>query len=106
MKILQEIVPNVGIKTTHESNHRLGRKIFIPDATSKLRKSSFQSIGPRLFNLLPIDLRNHDKSIDNFKEKLDEFLMLIPDRPWIDRGSKLHSNTLEHCLTNWKWSLM
>ena len=48
------------------------------------RESSFQVAGPNLFNKMPKYLREMTKcGIDDFKEKLDQFLCKIPDQPKI-----------------------
>ena len=49
-----------------------------------MRDQSFQVNGPRLFNCLPKNLRDVKKvTVDKFKEKLDNFLALMPDQPKI-----------------------
>ena len=74
-KILQGISPNCGLEMTY--NERRGREVKIPPIKSKgtvqsLRESSFQVMGPRLFNSLPKSLRNLQKgSIEDFKIMLD-----------------------------------
>ena len=84
-KILQGISPNCGLEMTY--NERRGREVKIPPIKSKgtvqsLRESSFQVMGPRLFNSLPKSLRNLQKgSIEDFKRKLDQYLEKIPDEP-------------------------
>ena len=49
-----------------------------------LREQNFQDHGPQLFNALPKEIRNLQKiSLDDFKAKLDQYLMTIPDQPKI-----------------------
>ena len=72
---------------------------------SILRRDSFSVRGPELFNVIPKDLRDLKISMDNFKEKLDQFLSLLPDSPRIDAGSRLHSNELDTVIRKWTWSL-
>ena len=88
-KILEGLVPNCGlIKTTSD---RTGRKCTIPPVKSKTRQSlkslryqSFQVHGPQLFNSLPKYVRNTTKcGVEEFKEKLDQYLSNIPDQPKI-----------------------
>ena len=88
-KILEGLVPNCGlIKTTSD---RTGRKCTIPPVKSKTRQSlkslryqSFQVHGPQLFNSLPKFVRNTTKcGVEEFKEKLDQYLSNIPDQPKI-----------------------
>ena len=105
-KILCNLVPNIGIIIRHTSSHRNGLMLDTMNSkVSILRRATFQFTAPKIFNLLPKDLRNHDGSMDNFKLHLDEFLSLIPDEPRLDKGSKLYSNTLEHQLNNWSWTI-
>ena len=37
--------------------------------------------GPKLFNCLPKDLRDSEVSVDTFKNRLDQVLQKIPDKP-------------------------
>ena len=86
-KVLEERVPNCGIKSN--SHDRRGRECIIPQLKGKssirnLRDQSFQVNGPRLFNSLPKQLRNMSKvPIDEFKMKLDNYLANLPDKPKI-----------------------
>ena len=80
-------MPNCGIDFT--CNERRGRECTIPtsrgsQAIQRLRNQSFQVSGPRLFNCLPKNIRNIKKvSVDEFKEKLDNYLSCLPDQPKI-----------------------
>ena len=50
-----------------------------------LREQSFQVNGPKLFNCLPLSIRNlNGITVDEFKLKLDQFLAKIPDEPNVD----------------------
>jgi hypothetical protein len=80
------------IETYH--NERRGRLCKI----SRLRNRSvviFQSLqegslsvaGPRLFNVLPRDLREGEFFLETFKRQLDVFLGIIPDRPPVNTTS-------------------
>ena len=86
-KVLEGLVPNCGIH--HKLNERRGRECLIPasrgrQAIQSLRDQSFQMAGPKLFNSLPRYLRDLKKiSIEEFKEKLDQFLASLPDHPKI-----------------------
>ena len=46
-----------------------------------LIENSFPVQGPRLFNSLPVELRNFQGSFLSFKSKLDEFLAKVVDKP-------------------------
>ena len=71
-----------GIKLKAKYNNRA------PTAVKRCRHSSFFYKGAQLYNLLPVDLRQveeidepNQSHINAFKEKLDKFLMKIPDEP-------------------------
>ena len=85
-KTYHGLIPNeTGIVFNRTSRH--GVKASIPDVSrvkskrnSTLYCSSFGSIGPKLWNCLPVDLREIEDP-DLFKRKLDILLRDIPDRP-------------------------
>ena len=86
-KTLEGLVPNFGVQTAH--NKRTGRHCVVPlirpSATCRIRNLRYNSMGvhgPRLFNSLPISLRNKTNcTVDAFKSSLDRFLETIPDQP-------------------------
>ena len=96
-KILEGLVPNPVINHSICSGNfiechisqRLGRFCKFPSINNNannyiktLRFNSFHIHGCRLFNTLPMDIRNiSDTTVDNFKCKLDMFLSSIPDLP-------------------------
>ena len=86
-KILEGLVPNCGINLTNSD--RRGRSCIIPTSrgstiVKNLREQSFQVMGPKLFNILPKQIRNMQKvSVEQFKEKLDLYLATLPDTPKI-----------------------
>ena len=82
-------MPNCGVVA--ESKPRLGRMCTVPTlngGSSKvrtLRENSFQIHGPRLFNSLPIKVRNISEcSVNDFKTELDKVLSRVPDEPSIN----------------------
>ena len=84
-KISHFLAPN-DISIKFHYNDRYGPTAVIPKLTSKrqhintLRDHSFSTIGPRLFNILPKDLKLMD-SLPKFKILLDNFLKSFPDTP-------------------------
>ena len=51
---------------------------------TNLRHSFFTQNGPRLFNLLPFEIRCLTGcTVDEFKKALDDFLKYVPDEPQI-----------------------
>ena len=86
-KVLKGLAPYCGISA--DSKNRLGRICSIPKlvntSSSKiktLRVNCFQVHGPRLFNCLPIQLRNLTRcTVDEFKAQLDKVLSMVPDEP-------------------------
>ena len=89
-----------GVKYFAIENHNAPKHI------NNIRMSSFFSKGPRLFNLLPQELRmparpnspdESKKLLERFKRWLDKWLELIPDQPTTDNTSGRRgadSNTL------------
>ena len=87
-KILEQLVPNCGLSST--TSERRGRQVTVPAlkgsaSIKSLREQSFQVNGPKLFNCLPLSIRNlKGITVDEFKLKLDQFLAKIPDEPNVD----------------------
>ena len=85
-QILNGNVPNFGI--TFSKNERRGMMVNIPVLNSKvkasvktLREQSLLVYGGRMFNLLPVKMRNFIGPKEEFKIMLDKFLEGIPDQP-------------------------
>ena len=89
-KILEGLAPDPGLAGCVTGDRR-GRECLIPRIKSTasekiktLREASFQVHGPKLFNMLPKNIRGMTKcGIADFKEQLDSFLSTIPDQPKI-----------------------
>ena len=93
-KSFENLVPvihdggNGGILKLHPRN---GRTMSLPTvvnncpgAVKKMRDCSFIAHGGKLFNCLPIGIRNYTNcSLLEFKKKLDCFLSSIPDEPLV-----------------------
>ena len=64
----------------------------------KARESSVGVKGAKLFNLLPVEVRNIDSdNVEIFKSALDSFLFTIPDQPTIaGYGRAAETNSLLH----------
>ena len=55
-----------------------------PSSVRRARESSLSVKGSKLFNILPIDVRNYNSTnVNGFKHLLDNFLSLTPDQPTI-----------------------
>ena len=108
-KILQGLVPNPGIEW--DSNVSRGRIVKIPTIKSSysikaknMREQSLGVHGGKLFNSLPVDIRNCTESLDVFKKILDTLLKDIPDKPvcsgvfpdLIDPSTCKNSNSIIH----------
>ena len=86
-KVVEGLVPNFGIST--KDNKRHGRYCIVPHIKSsapvKIQNLRFASLavnGPRLFNIMPNNIRNMtDCSVDSFKRALDNHLKSIDDEP-------------------------
>ena len=66
--------------------------------TKKARESSIGVKGAKIFNLLPVKIRNLDSNnVDTFKSALDSYLSFIPDQPTIaGNGRAAETNSLLH----------
>ena len=110
-RILEGLTPNFnqpnlgGIREYW--NARRGRlcdvpivKARAPAAFRQMRYSSFGIIGPRLFNILPKELRNISNcTLEMFKRKLDKYLKTVPDEPLVSGYTSFRradSNSLIH----------
>ena len=96
-RILEGQVPNIisaeGMqpKIRAKCHERRGRECEIPqvnrNAPAKVQSLIYASLpihGQRLFNTLPIELRNiHNCTVEVFKKRLDDYLKTIPDEPQI-----------------------
>ena len=70
-------------------------------SSSLLRKARECSIGvkgPKIYNLLPVEIRNIDaENVDSFKKNLDAFLGQVPDQPTVPGlGRAAETNSLLH----------
>ena len=92
-KIVEGRCPN--ISDTHgissHWNERRGRSCRVPSISNSatcrvksIRFNSFAVKGPRIFNSLPMDIRNFTGgTVDQFKRRLDRHLRSVPDEPLI-----------------------
>ena len=102
-KISQNMVE--GYSVPFSTSDRRGRTVVphqvdprSPAPVRRARESSLTVKGARIFNLLPVTLRNMDSdNIDIFKSELDTFLSLVPDQPTIPGHPRAaESNSLLH----------
>ena len=91
-RILEGLVPNLeSTPITAVENERRGRSCIPPplatSAPQRIKSIRFASLshkGPRLFNSLPSEIRNlKEVTAEQFKNKLDHYLLKIPDQPLI-----------------------
>ena len=92
-KIICEYVPNfddAGYSIKTYQNCRRGLLCHVPKINTSamgrhksLKDESLAVMGPKLFNVIPTDLRDVNLSLDSFKYKLDKFLSKINDKPSI-----------------------
>ena len=98
-KILNNVVPNCcDIKFTETSRH--GTRAIVPSlsrssssSNQTLYDSSFAVRGPRLWNIVPENVKAA-VSFDSFKNSLSDFLALIPDEPPVTGYRSSWSNSL------------
>ena len=119
-RILEGLTPNFnqpdagGIRMLY--SERRGRSChvpavrqYIPASVQNIRYSTFGVVGPKLFNVLPPELRNITNcSLDSFKCQLDKFLKTVPDEPLVPGYTlyrRAESNSLIHMVqqrsTSW-----
>ena len=103
-KISQGLVQGYNIEFTSTLGRR-GRTAIpndivktSPAIVRKARESSIGVKGARLFNLLPLELRNLNcENVDTFKKNLDNFLHSVPDQPTVPGlGRPAETNSLLH----------
>ena len=99
-KISQGLVRGYDLQFTNSLGRRgrtaIPTKIVTssPASIRKARESSIGVRGVRLFNLLPLELRNmKSTNADTFKKNLDEFLSNVPDQPTISGLVGLETQT-------------
>ena len=97
-KIFRNLAPNDVNLQFHE-NLRLGtqcRRLPLKGKSLRLktlRFNSFSHSAPRLFNLIPGEIKRA-KTVDSFKSALDKLLMQIPDTPPTPGYKVANSNSL------------
>ena len=93
-KIIEKLAPNLATnKIEIKLNQRRGRYCIIPKLNKShkcsakintIRENSFSVQGPKLFNCLPMEIRNiSGVSVDTFKHHLDKLLTRVPDQPGV-----------------------
>ena len=104
-KILHGLSPNdLNIKFSETSRYGLKANVpcLINSSSSRhqtLYDSSFAVCGPRLWNTLPDHLRVIAVA-DQFKNKLTEFLLKIPDKPSVSGYCCANGNSILHWFEN------
>ena len=84
-KSLAGLVPSLGLKLACSTSR--GRMIMIPIVHGScsrfvnLMERSLKYEGAKLFNSMPIYIRNLSGSKESFKHNLDKLLSCIPDQP-------------------------
>ena len=107
-RILEGSAPNISNAITSQWHARRGRMCEVPQISSRatirvktIRFSSFASKGPRLFNCLPMHVRNSTGgSVNDFKRTLDLYLQNVPDEPLIP-GYTLFRAIDSNSITAW-----
>ena len=88
------------------TNPQRGRLCFMPHMTrmrqflTTVRHNNISSLGRRLFNIIPQDIRNLTNcGLELFKRKLDEFLLQLPDQPHVSEYPRQYNNSLSDVIT-------
>ena len=78
----EELIPILSTR-----NGRMCRKFHLsssaPSKIKTIQHNSISRFGSRLFNVLPQDIRDFKGTIESFKNKLDKYLLKLPDEPKI-----------------------
>ena len=94
-----------GYDVSFTENDRRGRmavvKPYVRTAAAYIRRAREASLGVKgckLFNMLPVSLRNmRGTTLDSFKWELDKFLSSVPDQPTLAcRQRSAETNSLLH----------
>ena len=89
---MEKLAPNLPTNPIQvKYSERRGRSCVIPKLnrlcsakTNTIRENSFSIQGPKLFNCLPMKIRNvTGVSVETFKPHLDKLLTNIPDQPGV-----------------------
>ena len=99
-KILNDITSN-DLNITFHENRRFGIMAYVPPLNTSsslksktLHDSSFSVMGPRLWNVVPKDIKSH-QSLITFKCHLDIFLTeTFPDRPPVSGYTTQNNNSI------------
>ena len=104
-KIILHAVPNPGFQWNYCPRNKIQVTPKVSNTRGwahSLRNSSFAAMGPKLFNSLPLELRelpDLDKTIkqniESFKRMVDKYLLIIPDLPGT-ANSILHHQTINY----------
>ena len=103
-KIFSGAAPN-DLGLVFQFNDRLGLRCLVPTLTSKsaavnsLKDQSFTSMGPRLFNKIPREVKEND-TLASFKRSLDQYLMSLPDTPTTPGYPAVNNSVLDLSVTN------
>ena len=87
-KSLNGLTPNIGFEWNNNSQKEAMLKIpklaKVRGRASTVKESSHLVQGSKLFNALPLSLRKvKSMTADSYKKRLDSFLSLLPDEPYI-----------------------
>ena len=86
-KSLYNIVPSLGLIWNQDGSVHFGRKlkvdkIFGPNEKIKnLKRDSLRNFGVRIFNMLPVEIRTFQGTLEGFKSLLDSYISQCPDQP-------------------------
>ena len=102
-KISQGIIPN-DLNLQFYQTSRFGMKCKLPKSNprqrhlSTLKHESFFSRGPALFNIIPPEIKS-SKTLNSFKNNLQNFLNKIPDTPPLPNYLGQNNNSLLEWVT-------
>ena len=89
-KSLYNIVPSLGLIWNQEGSVCFGPKlkvdkIFGPNEKIKnLKRDSLRNFGVQIFNMLPVEIRTFQGTLEGFKSLLDSYISQCPDQPLME----------------------
>ena len=101
-KILNYLAPNFGGNIIQNYfDDRRGRLCSTPalirgssDSMKSIRDDSLAVRGPKLFNAMPRDIRDLTGTLEQFKARLDKFILTVLDEPQLPGYQRTGSNSL------------
>ena len=95
-KSVNGFVPSLGLSWSNKTGHTLKVDPIKGNVLSvkTLKSNSLKQHGAAIFDMLPNDLKTLKGTVTQFKNKLDSFISIFPDKPHVD-GISTGATSLE-----------